>query len=137
VRYVLDTDTVAALMRGDEAVVSRLDQTPADEVGVPQPVWAELAYGIERLPSSRKRQWLTTRFELVPERLAPVPWTDAVSLAFGAIKARLERQGRRIEDFDVAIAAHALPLGATLVTSNLRHLSRVEGLRVEDWSAGP
>jgi predicted nucleic acid-binding protein len=43
----------------------------------------------------------------------------------------------RIEDFDVAIAARALPLGAPLVTSNLRHLGRVEGLRIEDWSAAP
>jgi tRNA(fMet)-specific endonuclease VapC len=32
------------------------------------------------------------------------------------------------------VAAHALALDATLVTSNLDHMIRVPGLRVEDWS---
>lgn len=61
-------------------------------------------------------------------------WTDAVSLTFGRIKATLERRGTRIEDFDAAIAAHALALNATLVTANLGHMIRVPGLRVEDWN---
>lgn len=54
---------------------------------------------------------------------------------YGRIKATLERRGSPIEDFDAAIAAHALALGATLVTANLDHMTRVPGLRVEDWSA--
>ena len=45
----------------------------------------------------------------------------------------LERRGTRIEDFDAAIAAHALALDATLVTADLDHMIRVPGLRVEDW----
>jgi tRNA(fMet)-specific endonuclease VapC len=57
-----------------------------------------------------------------------------VSLAHGRIKASLERRGTRIEDFDAAIAAHALASDATLVTSNVDQMSRVPGLRVEDWS---
>ena len=31
------------------------------------------------------------------------------------------------------IAAHALALGATLVTDNMREFERVEGLAVENW----
>jgi predicted nucleic acid-binding protein len=46
----------------------------------------------------------------------------------------LERKGRRTEDFDAAIAAHALAAGAVLVTADRDHLERVSGLRVEDWS---
>jgi tRNA(fMet)-specific endonuclease VapC len=46
----------------------------------------------------------------------------------------LERRGTRIEDFDAAIAAHALASGAKLVTSNLDHMARVPGLQIEDWS---
>ena len=61
-------------------------------------------------------------------------WTDAVSQAYGRIKAALEKKGARIEDFDAAIAAHALALEATLVTADLGHMQRVPGLQVEDWS---
>jgi tRNA(fMet)-specific endonuclease VapC len=58
---------------------------------------------------------------------------DAVSHAYGRVKATLERRGTRSEDFDAAIAAHALALGATFVTANLEHMLRVPGLKVEDW----
>jgi tRNA(fMet)-specific endonuclease VapC len=46
----------------------------------------------------------------------------------------LERRGTRIEDFDAAIAAHALALDAILVTANVDRMIRVPNLRVEDWS---
>ena len=44
------------------------------------------------------------------------------------------RRGTRIEDFDAAIAAHAVALGATLVSANIEHMARVPGLEVEDWT---
>lgn len=36
----------------------------------------------------------------------------------------------------LVIAAHALSLGATLVTSNEREFARVPGLTVVNWAAG-
>jgi tRNA(fMet)-specific endonuclease VapC len=131
--YVLDTNAVSALMKGTAAVVERLAGTVPADVAVPQPVLAEIAFGIERLPPSKRRAALQARFDLVAAELPRVQWTDAVSQSFGRIKATLERRGARIEDFDAAIAAHALALDATLVTANVDHMSRVPGLRVEDW----
>jgi tRNA(fMet)-specific endonuclease VapC len=132
--YVLDTNAVSALMKGSPAVVDRLAATAPTEIAVPQPVLAEIAFGIERLPRSKRRTSLQARFDLVAGELPRVEWTDGVSQAFGRIKATLERRGTRIEDFDAAIAAHALALDATLVTADLDHMIRVPGLRVEDWS---
>ena len=134
--YVLDTNAVSALMKGSPAVVERLAAITPVEVAIPQPVLAEIAFGIERLPRSKRRTSLQARFDLVSAELPRAEWTDAVSQTFGRIKATLERRGTRIEDFDAAIAAHALALEATLVTANLDHMIRVPGLRVEDWSQG-
>jgi tRNA(fMet)-specific endonuclease VapC len=134
VTYVLDTNAVSALMKGTPAVVERLAATVPAEVAIPQPVLAEITFGIERLSRSKRRTSLQARFDLVSAELPRAEWTDAVSQAFGRIKAMLERRGTRIEDFDAAIAAHALSLKATLVTANLDHMVRVPGLRVEDWS---
>ena len=60
-------------------------------------------------------------------------WSDEVSRTFGQTKAALERKGMRLEDFDVAVAAQALALGATLVTDNTEHMKRIRGLDLENW----
>jgi tRNA(fMet)-specific endonuclease VapC len=134
-KLVLDTNAVSALMKGDPGIVAKLKQRSKAEISVPQPVLAEIAYGIERLPRSKRKQALQERFDLVRSELARSVWSDEVSEWFGHIKAILERNGRRIEDFDAAIAAHALAGDAILVTANLDHMTRVPGLKVEDWSA--
>jgi tRNA(fMet)-specific endonuclease VapC len=134
VRYVLDTNAVSALMKGDTRVVGRLRAAMRGDVAVPQPVIAEIAYSIDRLPRSKRRQALQERFDLVRTELARAAWTDAVSEHFGTVKAALERRGTRTEDFDAAIAAHALAEGAVLVTANLDDMARVPGLKIEDWA---
>jgi len=132
-KYILDTNVVSALMRGDDAAVSRLATVAPSEVVIPQPVLAEIAYGLERLPMSRRKRALRARFDLVRGQIGHAEWTDEVSAAFGRIKATLERRGQRIEDFDAAIAAHALAATATLVSGNVGQMSRVPGLLVENW----
>jgi tRNA(fMet)-specific endonuclease VapC len=121
-------------MEGDLRVLVRLQAASQEQVALPQPVLAEIAYGIERLPRSKRREELQERFDLIRTQLARASWTDAVSEHFGTIKAILERKGQRIEDFDAAIAAHALAEGAVLVTANLDHMVRVPGLTIEDWA---
>jgi len=135
VKYILDTNAVSALMKGDGAVLDRLEKVPRSDVFVPQPVLAEIAYGIERLPRSKRRASLQDRFELVRAELQRIEWSDAVSERFGIIKAVLEKKGQRIEDFDAAIAAHALEPDTALVTANTDDMVRVPGLKIEDWSS--
>jgi tRNA(fMet)-specific endonuclease VapC len=45
-----------------------------------------------------------------------------------------EARGVPIGTLDTMIAAHALSLGMTLITNNVREFSRVTGLTVEDWN---
>jgi tRNA(fMet)-specific endonuclease VapC len=133
-KFVLDTNAVSALMKGDPQAMGHLREKANRDVGVPQPVLAEIAYGIARLPRSKRRDFLQDRYDLIRSTLKRVEWSDEVSETFGTIKATLERRGLRIEDFDAAIAAHALANGAVLVTANLDDMTRVPGLVVEDWS---
>lgn len=133
-KYVLDTNVVSALMKGETSVIVRLKAVARSEVGMPHPVVAEIAYGLQRLPRSKRKDALASRFFAVKDEIQRLSWSDDVSDAFGRIKAALERRGERIGDFDAAVAAHALAAGATLVTANLKHMARVEGLEIEDWA---
>lgn len=134
---VLDTSVFSALMRGDVSPVRRLVGLDPSEVLVPQPTIAEIRYGLARLPRSRRRSALELRARELLATLARAPWTDEVSAAFGTIKADLENRGERLEDIDVAIAAHALAMGGRLATGNVRHMSCVGGVPVEDWTRPP
>ena len=133
-RYVLDTNVVSSLMKGEPNVIEHMKRVSRADVSIPQPVVAEIAYGIQRLARSKRKDALTSRFELLKYEIRRALWTDEVSEAFAVVKAALERKGERIEDFDAAIAAHALAAGCVLVTANLKHMIRVPGLAVEDWS---
>lgn len=134
VKYVLDTNAVSALMKGNPSVISRLSRVARPDVGMPQPVLAEIEYGIARLERSKRKDALRSRFELLKAEIQRIDWSDEVSDGFGKIKAALERKGERIEDFDAAVAAHAAAHGSILVTANMKHMARVSGLEVEDWS---
>jgi tRNA(fMet)-specific endonuclease VapC len=133
-KYVLDTNAISALMKGDARVIEHLKHSNKPDVSVPQPVLAEIEYGIERLPRSKRRDGLRRRFKAICEELARCEWDDEVSEQFGRIKSRLERSGKRIEDFDAAIAAHALATGAVLVTTDTKRMTRIPELRVANWA---
>lgn len=61
---------------------------------------------------------------------------DAVDCAaqYGSVHSALEAAGTPIGSMDTMIAAHAMAVGATLVTNNGEEFGRVRGLVVENWT---
>ena len=132
-KFVLDTNALSNAMAGEPSICARLLSCSRTDVLLAQPVVAEIAYGLTRLSRSKRRERLLNRFQMFLDQFPRVAWTDEISRTFGEVKADLERRGIRIEDFDAAVAAHAMALGATLVSSDLKHMGRIQGLLVEDW----
>ncbi len=62
------------------------------------------------------------------------PWDHAAAEAYGKLRARQEARGKTLGPNDLQIAAHAIALGAVLVTHDraFRHLTGLAGL--EDWA---
>jgi tRNA(fMet)-specific endonuclease VapC len=61
------------------------------------------------------------------------PLSVETGLQAGIIRSELEKLGTSIGHYDYLIAAHALELGATLVTNNIKEFKRVKGLKLENW----
>lgn len=120
-------------MRGEPAVGARLETVGQQDLMIPQPVLAEVAAGLSRLPRSKRERQLHRDFERLCQLFPRSDWTDEVSLTFGRVKAHLLKGGKPVEDFDVAIAAHALVEDAILATDNVRHFERIPGLQFENW----
>ncbi len=131
--WLLDTDTFAYLINrssGSERIRRRLSGRSPGEVRLSAITVSEIRYGIARGDVSlERREALEELLDLFQTEDYPV----AAARAFGEIRARLERAGRRIGPYDLLIAAHALHLGATLVTNNEREFRRVPGLAVQNW----
>lgn len=130
-RWMLDTDTCIALIkRQPEKLLRKLAGKSPGQVGLSAITVAELQLGVAR--SSRLDEAAAALVEfLLPCEIAP--FDDAASAAYGPAVAALLRKGTPIGPMDSLIAAHALSLGATLVTHNTREFGRVPQLRVEDW----
>jgi tRNA(fMet)-specific endonuclease VapC len=133
---LLDTNVVSALMHRLPEALSRLRMSEPVDVVLCSPVAAEIHYGLSRLAAgSKRRRILTEEYGRLREAVAWVDWTEAAASEFGRQKALLEARGTPIEDMDVAIGSVALTLGARVATYNSRHLSRLDGLVIDDWTA--
>jgi tRNA(fMet)-specific endonuclease VapC len=130
---LLDTNTVSALMIGRDSVARRVAELPRDDVAICQVTAAEIEFGVRLLPRSRRRSALERQWAAIGLELVRLPWDDEVSRVFGERKARLDRAGMRMSDFDLAVAAHAIAHGATVVTAD-EAFSRLR-IRRENWLA--
>ncbi len=130
-KYLLDTNTVAALMKGQTAAATRLAATPREDVAISQVTAAEIEFGLRYMPASKRRRLLLGQWAAIGGELMRIHWDDQVSRTFGERKARLERAGSRMSDFDLAIAAHAIAYELIVVTAD-RDFERLR-IRVENW----
>ena len=62
--------------------------------------------------------------------LTVLPYDVQVARVYGALRAQLEATGRMLADADLQIAATAVHHDLELVTGNLRHFRRIDGLRL-------
>ncbi len=96
-------------------------------------VIAELEFGAEKA----RVQFGTTKFarrvDALRLQLEVEPPGPAFPRCYAKVRRQLEKTGYKIGDRDTIIAAHALALGAVLVTRNGGEFSRVVGLAVENW----
>ena len=91
----------------------------------------ELYYGAYK---SQRVTANAARVKTLAQSIEMVPVNAAVAETFGMIKATLESGGNRLDDFDLAIAATALANNLILVTNNTDHFTRIDGLRIENWT---
>jgi tRNA(fMet)-specific endonuclease VapC len=132
--YCFDTDVVSALLRAEPPLrlVRRLASTPIAEQCTTAITVGELFYGVEKRGNPRLAEIVR---EFVASSVRVLPFDRRAAERYGALRALLEQQGRRLGEPDLRIASIALAHDLTLVTANLRHFGRVPDLRVENWLA--
>jgi len=133
VLYLLDTDIARYIIKSKSAAIEkRLTAIRPAQLAISAVAQAELLYGLKRLPANHPLQATVNQFLRIIRVLA---WEPEAADCYAEIRHQLVTTGQPIGEMDMMIAAHALALGATLVTNNMGHYERIQGpLLLENWT---
>lgn len=129
-RFLLDTNTCVHALKRRGNVVGRLGEHFPADIAVSVVTLAELWFGAVK---SQKPDMNRRHAEAFCAPYEVLPFDSEAADAYARIRFALERQGRPIGERDLMIASVALSRGLVVVTHNVDELSRVPGLKTEDW----
>lgn len=128
---MLDTNTASYVIKGNiPAVRQRVATVAAAQVTISAVTEGELRYGVARRQEDLRLRGIVQEFLLRVEILA---WDSRAAQQYAELRASLEREGHGMGNLDLMIGAHALAVGAVLVTHD-QAFRRIRKLVVEDWT---
>lgn len=131
-KFMLDTNTCIFLIKKKSPqIIEHLKNQSIGDVCISSITLAELCYGVAKSQRIQQNQHALDMF-IHPLEIAF--FDEKAAKSYGDIRAHLEKIGKSIGSMDMLIGAHALSLGVTLVTNNIREFKRIHGLKVIDWS---
>ena len=130
--YMLDTNICIYLIRQKPPKVLRhFKSHGVGDIGISSITLAELHYGVSKSQHAEKNRQALDEFVLPLEIEG---FNEKAAAEYGTIRADLEKAGKPVGAMDMLIGAHAVSLGATLVTNNVKEFKRIPNLKVVDWS---
>ena len=127
--YLLDTNICIFAMRDKFGVNKRLESIDPQQCYVADVTVMELRFGAYKSEKSEENLRTVNNFL---SKVRIVPFAAAIDV-FCQEKLRLQNLGTPIEDYDLFIGCAAKAVGLTMVTDNVKHLSRIENLEIENW----
>jgi len=126
--YLMDTDIVIEYLKNNKNVVNRLLQANinGEKVFINGIVYYEIKRGL--LPSQ------SAKFGSL-QNANMIIWLDKQNIFDEAsiIYANLKQNNQLIGDADILIAATAKVNNLVVVTNNLKHFRRINGIQIDNW----
>lgn len=124
IRYLIDADMAVYAMDPDRhhSVTARIARCEPGEIAISAVSFAEVVYGT-RAGKPPPSEVLDAFVEAIPI----LPFDEAAAREYARLPFRRAR-------FDRLLAAHALSIGATVVTNNEQDFADVPGLMIENWA---
>ena len=116
-------------MKGKFDLENKFEGLSLDDCFISEITLAELKFGVENSERPDKNRKALDNF-LTGVQILPI----FGSLNFYAQeKARLRKEGTRIDDFDLLIGVTSVINNLVMVTNNTAHFQRIKGIVLEDW----
>ena len=130
--YLLDTSVIIAYLRHRPGIVDYVSNLDSELVSSYICI-AELYEGVYK--SSNRESAESAVLDFCAGLSDIFSLELAIAKEFGRIKGSLQSQGKVIDDLDILIAATALEHNLALVTLNIKHFSRIPGLKLQSPSS--
>ena len=128
---ILDSSELIALERNRGAVESLVAGREDEPFGISVVTVAELLHGVERADTETKKIRRQAFVEKVIELIPVFPFDMGAARIYAKIWASLVQRGFTVGAHDLIIAATAISMDYTVITSNRRDFEKIEGLRLE------
>jgi len=131
--YLIDTNVLSELVKKnpDSNSMATLRVTPADALFSASICIMELRYGALKC-GNPSDLWTKIEQRILP-RIHILPFSYKEAIKAGDLMHHLYSIGQPIGIEDTMIASTALCNGLTLVSANIKHLSRIPDLKMENW----
>jgi predicted nucleic acid-binding protein len=129
--YLLDTDILIYSLKGHPTVKIHLERHRQAVLKISIVTLMELYYGAYK---SQRVMSNLGKIKSIEDAIEIVPLGRESAEVFAMLKTNLEKSGTPLDDFDLILAACALVHDFVLVTDNLKHFERIEGLRLANWA---
>jgi len=130
-RAILDSDVVSGLMRKRPLLVANAGEYLKSHPNFTISIMSR--FEVLRGLKVRNSLMQAEQFEGFCAVCDILPITEEVVVRAADMYASLYKIGRLIGDADILIAATALTQGLAVVTNNIDHFNRIEGLTVVNW----
>ncbi len=131
--YLLDTNVISELVRKrpEPQVIETLQRVHPKDLATCSICVTELRFGTVRHPRGNSL-WLRLKKEILGS-LDVLPIGEPEAERAGELLADLAKRGEPIGIEDVLVAATAQVSHRIVVTRNIKHFSRIQGLQYESW----
>lgn len=129
-KYLIDTDICIHFLKGKYNLKGKIEEVGLENCFISEITIAELTYGAFNSTNFEKH---IEEVSLIEQLFNVLPIYDSLSV-FGKEKTRLRKQGNLLPDFDLLIGTSAVHHQMIMVTRNVKHLSRIEGVKIENWA---
>ena len=128
--FLIDTNICIYFLKGMFELVEKFDEIGIDNLYISEITVAELKFGAAKSDHPIKNKIV---IEELISKFNQIPIYKSLDI-FAEEKARLQKKGNIVDDFDLLIGATAVANNMILVTNNEKHFKRLKGIQLENWT---
>lgn len=128
--YLLDTDICIHFLKDRFSIKEKIKAVGISNCYISEITLTEWTFGAYKSENFEKHLAKVGRIEKLFDLFSIY---SAMNI-FSKEKVRLQRIGNLIPDFDLLIGSSAVANDLIMVNNNEKHLSRIESIRLENWT---